>query len=434
MRNLKLKIKFLEILLVMNFSVFLVFGIFDKHITKACFYFGLIIYIAIKVLKEKKQFFRNFFEKTCLNKAMFLFIGVSFLSLVFSRDFMHSQEIFFQRYIPYMLTFFIAVFLSGNKRYFKILLFSLLAGAVFVSAGNLRDALVIDVLTEHKFKRLPTSYGLGGMFATYYLCVLPFFAYFALFGLKKKIRIFSFFGGLIVGASFLYHYSRGGWIGLFAALIIMAAFMLKKYADRVNVPWKKILSCQKRIVFSVIVIFMVMLAIPGLRGRAFSLKTLNPAAWGDRVIMWKAAVNIFKTYPLLGAGPGGYEKFIYKFSDPREFKDGIDANTGRKVSDVVHLHAHSTYLEVLAELGVLGLISFLSIFFLFFKHSLRKLEENFRIYLFPFVIMMLAVLISELTGSAIMIGVFPPALFWFLFGMAVVCEREKIVFIDNNRY
>ena len=157
--------------------------------------------------------------------------------------------------------------------------------------------------------------------------------------------------------------------------------------------------------FTILFIAIITFFSP-LRRRLFSYGTLHPYTWGDRVVMWKAALRIFERYPVLGAGIGNYELLMYKVVNPEEY--------GGKH----HLHAHSTYLEVLSETGVLGLLSFLFIFVVFFKNKFRELKEKIDSINLSLVIMVLAVLIADLAGSTIFVGVSPPATFWFLFGLA----------------
>lgn len=378
-------IDILKYLLLLNFSFFLAFGIYEERITKVCFVLGFILYLSLKFLEEGKNALKRLFEFTQINKFIFIFLIVCFLSIFFGVNPIHSQEVFFQRILPYFILFFIAVNLSKDKKNTRILIFSLLVGAFIVSIGG-----IVDIFKAKKFIRLFSSYGINCLDAAYFLYTLPLFVGFSLFHPSKRIKILSIFLSIPSFVCFFFHYSRGAWLGfLFAFLVVF--FIVKK---------------RRFIIFSLLFIAIIAFFSP-LRKRLFSSSTLHPSTWGDRVVMWKAALGIFKKYPALGAGIGNYELLMYKVVNPEEYKEGK-----------VHLHAHSTYLEVLAETGVLGFLSFLSIFVIFFKNKFKKLREKTDPVNLSLSVAVLAVLIADLAGSTILVGINPPATFWFLFGLA----------------
>jgi O-antigen ligase len=329
-------------------------------------------------------------EKTFLNKSVFLFLAVSLISVIFSRNKFHSQEIFFQRYLLYFILFFIAAFLSKKSKNFRILLFFLVLGACIVSAGS-----VWDILKTKDFNRLFSSFGEMCLFGNYFLYILPFFICVCLFHKNIRLRVISFLAMLPFLTAFLYHYSRGMWIALILSFVIVT-FIFTRY--------------KKKALITVAFFLLLFLAFPQFKTRLFSMMVLDPVRWGDRMPLWEAAMNIFKSHPFIGSGIGTYELFIYKSVDPQRLQEGLYLH---------HLHASNTYLEILAEMGVAGLIAFLFIFYNFLKYYFKKLREGFDIYRIAFAIAILAVLIAELTTSTLLIGFYPAASFWCFLGMAV---------------
>ncbi len=381
-------IKILELILVSDFVVFLMIGVFHKNISKLCVAAGAAIYILLKIIQKKNIFWKNFLPNTPLNNAIFLFLGVSLVTVFFSQSFIHSQEIFVQRYILYFAAFFIAVFLSRNKKYTRVLIAAFLVGAVIVSIGG-----IWNILKEKNLVRLHVIYGINCLYSSYFVFAFSFFVYFIFFHPRKRTRLILIIPSLLVFICFLFNYSRAVWISFLISLFVIA-FILNRNRWRVLV------------IFAVIV--LVILMIPFFNARLFSKATLYPSTWGDRVPLWKAAVKIFLQYPIFGVGPGNYETLIYTIENPLSFSEGP-----------IHLHAHSTYLEIMSEMGIFGLIGFLYIFIVFLKLSFKALKKNLEPHLFPFVISILSILIMDLTTSSIMVGLFPPTLFWFLLGMAV---------------
>lgn len=75
----------------------------------------------------------------------------------------------------------------------------------------------------------------------------------------------------------------------------------------------------------------------------------------ERINRWNSAINLFKARPIFGWGPGTYQ-FVYAPYQNVEDKTLISTNVGNKGT------AHSEYLLILSEEGVLGIISLLAIF------------------------------------------------------------------------
>lgn len=65
----------------------------------------------------------------------------------------------------------------------------------------------------------------------------------------------------------------------------------------------------------------------------------------DRIFMWKAAVEMFKSNPLFGVGLGNFYIFYPQYRS--------------SWADLMNTSAHSNYFQILAELGIIGLISYL---------------------------------------------------------------------------
>jgi O-antigen ligase len=221
---------------------------------------------------------------------------------------------------------------------------------------------------------------------------MPFFLVFITFSTNNKIRILAFLYLIPIFIACLLHYSRNAWISLLVSTFLSLSLIKKKLLA----------------IGIIFVILLIIFLVPLFNSRLFSSLTADPSAWGDRLPMWKAAINIFKAYPIFGIGPGNYEKAIYQFLPISEFKEGLH-----------HAHAHNMYLEILAELGIFGLLSFLFIFYIFFKEMIKKIKKNFDLINFGFIFMVTAVLIGELAASTIMVGVYNASLFWCLLGLAV---------------
>lgn len=80
----------------------------------------------------------------------------------------------------------------------------------------------------------------------------------------------------------------------------------------------------------------------------------------ERVNRWVAAINMSKVKPLFGFGPGTYPFKYAVYQDP-DYETEITTHFGDQG------HAHSEYLNPLAESGWIGMFSWIAIIFFVFK-------------------------------------------------------------------
>ena len=82
---------------------------------------------------------------------------------------------------------------------------------------------------------------------------------------------------------------------------------------------------------------------------------------GSRAALWHAAVELWRTHPLLGVGPGNYELLV-----------------GRMLPGV-HTHPNGYVFQVLAEQGAIGIVSLLLLIFVPAAIFVRNLGSRFGI-------------------------------------------------------
>jgi putative inorganic carbon (hco3(-)) transporter len=381
--------KYLNWVLVASCAAFLMIGTYSSKLTKICVIVAVTAFVLLHLYENKKLFFKNLFEKTRLNKAIYLFLFVAVLSTIFGVSPYKSQQVLFNRYVIYFAVFFIGAFIGRKRFYVNILIGALLAGSVIFSIG-----CITDTIKAGHVVRMLTSFG-SGVSGTYFLYTLPFFIGFIIFYPSLKIKIFSAIASMPVFIAFVFHGSRGVWLGLLAG-VVATAFLINR---------------RKRYLIGIILLLIIILySTPFLRERVVIDKDFAASNTGSidvRFQMWNSAVNIFKKYPLLGAGPGRYGSLMYDF------------NAGEIYGGRIHLHAHNTYVEVLADMGILGLLSFLWIFVLFFINSYKSIKDKPDFYKISFMMMLIAVTVHEFFMSVVLVGVSEPVIFWFLLGMGV---------------
>ncbi|RKY44458.1 MAG: hypothetical protein DRP81_05470 [Candidatus Omnitrophota bacterium] len=381
-------ILYLERLFSINFFIFLSLAFYSKTLVKVCFCFGFLLYLSFTILKYKKYFYKYLIPSTPLNKPILLFLISAFLSTVFSLNSSHSQEIFFQRYIPYFIFFFMGFTL--NKKSLKSLYICLIAflfSSIIFSIGAIRDYLLFHP------NRLFTVFGKSFIFISEFLLfILPLSYALFIFSQDKILKILSFINLALSIPVLVWHGSRGVWVTILFTLFIVSLFNFKRFF-----LW----------FVSIGVIASILIFInPNFKERAETLfRPLSRATLDDRIDLAKTSWDIFRTYPLFGAGLGMFE-YLYK---PVRYEPSY-----------IHYHAHSTFLEVLSEMGIFGFMFLGIIVFSFYRVGLRNLKLLSG-EVFPYFAgisgVIFAYTFSSLFGSRLLVGVSAPSLFWAFGGM-----------------
>jgi len=153
---------------------------------------------------------------------------------------------------------------------------------------------------------------------------------------------------VLIGAGLLVSQSRGPWIA--AAVIAFVAAV----TSNTRRSW---------IVLGLCALFMALFAtIPVLRDRAVSILDRSHSSNDERLHMWRAGLEMWKSRPLLGIGPGCVKVLSNQFQTPAEKVWGAWG------------HLHSIYVNFLAERGAIGLLTF----FLFIGALCRSLWNGLK--------------------------------------------------------
>lgn len=173
----------------------------------------------------------------------------------------------------------------------------------------------------------------------------------SLFWFSKKLhkKILFLAMALVMSLSLIFTLSRGGWIGFaFSALIF-------------------ILLVEKRLLLSLIPITVggLYLLPQTILNRILSIGNLGDSSNAYRIKIWEITGDIIRDNPIAGVGFG---HIPYK----QTFETYIRT--------MPTFHAHNTYLQTAAEVGIPGLVVFLFFLFIVFKYSIVNLvnsEDNY---------------------------------------------------------
>jgi len=146
-----------------------------------------------------------------------------------------------------------------------------------------------------------------------------------------------------------------------------------------------------------------------------------------RLIVWKGALNIFKSSPLFGTG---VETFAYAYYKQRPIEHNLTSEW-----DYLYNKAHNEYLNYLATTGIFGLGSYLAFIGMFLVLAFKFInsQKNISSVLLPSSLIgaLVSILISNFFGFSVVIPnlyLFTiPTLFFLIIG-----RREKMISLPQS--
>ena len=233
-------------------------------------------------------------------------------------------------YGSYFMTLFITLVMTDSVNALRWILVSGVGSVAWASAYIIREwQLYHDVWPGFRPGFIT---GDSNYFAESCLTFLPFAVFSVLEnGTVRWVRWFC--GGClaVMLPAFLLSGSRGGFVGLCAAALFVVA------RSKTNKLRLLAVGC---------VLVPLALFTPGSPLERF----INPThgdteGANNRTIVWKAGLRMIADHPILGVGAGNFKPMTRKYAD---------------VKNPYVSMAHNTYLEMLAELGIVGFAFFIA--------------------------------------------------------------------------
>ncbi len=153
---------------------------------------------------------------------------------------------------------------------------------------------------------------------------------------------------LLTIAAFLLAASRGGFIGLVVAVLLIV--------------WRSRHRARNLALAATVLIALTLVAPASPLERFLHPSTGDQEAITNRAVVWKAGWRMFRSNPLLGVGLGNFKPLVAQYED---------------ASPRVRSLAHNSYLEIGAELGLPSLLVFLAILFCGYR-TLGRVRERTR--------------------------------------------------------
>ena len=405
---------YLENIFLINFSIFLLLVPYSRRVSKISICTGAVLWMAVNIIKHKQLFYLKCIKPNFLNKPILIFLITGLISVIFSLDPYYSQSVFFERYLPYAVFFWMgAVFIckadeiyrgSSEVSLRKVHIFT----AVFIVSGFILGlGGVMDYLRFHPY-RLFTSFGREipfGMLPLYLVYYIPFCFSIVIFS-KKWLRAGALLSLIFLIPCWIWQGSRDAWIAVFLALVMIAFIK------------------GKRMAVLLILIFAVGFFFLPARDKKRAVSVISLSGYGDRPAIIEAGMRMFKEHPATGVGIGMYGRLFHKYWKPP-----------KRYAKFSYLHIHNTYLEILTEMGIGGAAAFLWIFVVFLRRAAEVMRERNKFYDGIFLGLagtVIAALIFALAASIITVGTQGAPLFWFLLGITAVLSAPASLPSDNH--
>ena len=191
------------------------------------------------------------------------------------------------------------------------------------------------------------------------ILTVPFVVWRAISAPSQRVRIVALFTATIGVAAQIASTSRGAWLGTIVAVVVIIWVLRGGSGTAADVPLRH--KTERRPIRAVAV-FLIVVVVCGVAVRTLGERvhdTVSRSIHGiqrrdvldSRLPAWQAAVGLWLSDPprtiLVGAGPGSYYAQVFALF-PADHRLRHDNRSFK--------HAHSEYLQVLAESGLIGLV------------------------------------------------------------------------------
>lgn len=356
--------------------------------------FALIFFIIKKIIEPD-------FTSCCKSLTHFFllfFVIFSALSLLNSGPYLaKSYHVLFLKLMKYVFLFvFVNDTLSSRRRIEKALVvFSVSAGIIAIDALFQRMT-GFDVLYRHAvinmeggLRAVTGVFDHYNAFGAYLVVAISLIVGFLMSGTVKVVGAFSLAGlVLLLGVNLLSTFSRGAWIGIAAALLLMLVLSSK---------FKKTLAC------CIGISVLIFLCSSSLRERFQYIFQAGGDA--QRFAIWKGALRMIQENPFLGKGLGTFMGHLPDYA--------LYAGAA---------YAHNCYLQIWAETGIFSLVSFLIFIILILYKGIQIYKKGNNFILLGCICAMFGFLVHCFFDVQLY-SVRLAALFWMLAGLTVALMR-----------
>lgn len=321
-----------------------------------------------------------------------LFVGSLLVSALFSDDLKLGLKTWADMRVWRMMPFLIIVLSVKNAlKAKKILGLSMFGVSIGIAC------LIYQGITGDS--RAAGFFGHPMTFAGYLCIYLPLFLICFLEG--NIFKRYNWITGLLFFAgcgALVFNGTRGAWIAIAPVILLVLIYYVSKKS-----------------LAALICLLLIGCAGIGLSynktfmWRINSITSTKYQSNTERVLIWKSAYKMFQDHPVLGVGLGQYkDNYQKKYISP-------------KAKEPKLAHAHSNFMQMLAENGLVGFIGFVSMVGYFIIASFRRFWKTGNPYALMLSSSTLALVLQGLTeynfgNSAVMKA------FWLVTGCLLVLQ------------
>lgn len=245
-------------------------------------------------------------------------------------------------YLTLLILFVLMTTLIDTRRRLRSFLLAMMVSGFLYSVSAMKTFLTRTGNEVERIKGWGTQLENPNDLACVLALLMPFSVYFLLTS-KGKIRLLALITVLATFFSVMFTFSRSGFLGLILAILVMVWKIGRKYRMRI-------------VAGSAVLAVVLFVAMPGSYRHRIST-IFNPQAdqtnsAQERQELMKVAANLAVRRSVLGLGMGNFH--IYSFHE--------------KV-------AHNSFLEIMAELGIVGLLAYLGLIF-YPLLAIRRIERE----------------------------------------------------------
>jgi O-antigen ligase len=305
--------------------MFLLCSAFSIALSEIGYFSALVLWLAKSIALKK---FPS--PRTPLDRFFLAYAAAEMLATMFAHDKLYSL-LYLQRRL---LLLPIAYILLGNLNTLKdvkILFGAMIISAFAVSLLGLQD-FFLNFSEYWHFQRRLSEFQMymtaGGIMMVIVLMLLPFVIHPKT---PRKVRILFSLAIVPMLVNLMFTFTRSSWLGFIAGAVIIGLFRSKKLL----------------IPLVVIIVAIVLLAPPEIKGRIYSIVDPHHPSNAPRVHMWETGLKIFRDYPVFGIGDVGVETVWDRYSDPAWAPEG---------------HLHNNLIMWLATIGIVGFSALVALF------------------------------------------------------------------------
>ncbi len=301
-------------------------------------------------------FLRKFIQKVfSLPKHLFLAVFVLFIfwNLIsfFNSSYLYESVRGLIKVIKYGLLLTITIDTFKSKQILKRAVYVLIIWSLAIALnGFVQNVLGFGLIRLRTINpldcslRISSSFRHSNNFGAYLVLIIPIFLSFIFSkGTNWRNRIYYLFGLMPLLYCVIRTCSRGAWLALFVAILILGLLKSRK-------------------LFAILIVLVIILPFflpQQIKSRAFDALNFQEGTSWERLKLWNGAFTMIKERPFLGFGVNTYTKNFPAYK-PKDYWSAI--------------YPHNSYLHMATEIGLIGLGLFLTFIILAFAYISRHLK------------------------------------------------------------